>query len=385
MKKKILYVTFEPLRVSSSASIRNHEMIKALMACDYIVDVITIVPNERQKFETNLLNVNGEITELGGEDKKNETFKNINKIKNEKILNELKKVVRKLTIHNFSLKYLKYINKKISVLDNYYHYVISSSDPKTSHSAVLKLIKEGLKYDKWIQYWGDPLVNDITNDKLIPKKILMKIEKRYIKKADKIVYVSPVTLQLQQRMFKDFEYKMEFVPNIINDDEKLYKNKTDNSFIVGYYGGYNSNVRNIYPLIQACHNLNDVTLRIIGYSDLNLVSQDNILIYENLHKSEIKEKEKNTDLIICILNKKGTQIPGKVYHYMNSNIPVLVILDGEYKNDIRSYLEKFKRFVFIDNKPEDIKEVIERIKKENIEVGHYNFPTAYEIINLMLR
>ena len=69
---------------------------------------------------------------------------------------------------------------------------------------------------------------------------------------------------------------------------------------------------------------------------------------------------------MCILNTSGTQIPGKIYHYAAANKPILIILDGEYKQEIFKYLNEYNRFVFCDNKVESIKESIKNICLEKV-------------------
>ena len=82
--------------------------------------------------------------------------------------------------------------------------VISTSDPKTSHLFVKKLIEEGLKYGKWVQHWGDPLSGDITSSLIFPQSYIRKVEKNMISKADKIVYVSHFTAEMQKNNYPKF-------------------------------------------------------------------------------------------------------------------------------------------------------------------------------------
>ena len=74
--------------------------------------------------------------------------------------------------------------------------------------------------------------------------------------------------------------------------------------------------------------------------------------------------EEETDILICICNKKGTQIPGKIYHYAATNKPILIILDGEKKEELKTYFEKFKRYNICQNTEESIMENINKIIKE---------------------
>lgn len=64
---------------------------------------------------------------------------------------------------------------------------------------------------------------------------------------------------------------------------------------------------------------------------------------------ETEKYEEDADLLIVLLNKKGTQIPGKIYHYAGTNKPILIILDGDRKEEIKEYLSLFNRFYFCEN------------------------------------
>lgn len=59
-----------------------------------------------------------------------------------------------------------------------------------------------------------------------------------------------------------------------------------------------------------------------------------------------------------MLNKKGTQIPGKVFHYAATNKPILLLIDGEYGEEIGQYFKQFSRFIICKNEVNDIKETL---------------------------
>ena len=109
-------------------------------------------------------------------------------------------IYHKFFIYDYTYKIVKNIN--INILnEKKYDIIISSSDPKTSHIVAKKLLDQGIECNKWIQYWGDPLANDITNKTIYPKWILKFFESKLLKSADKIVYVSPFTYKQQVRDF----------------------------------------------------------------------------------------------------------------------------------------------------------------------------------------
>jgi hypothetical protein len=61
------------------------------------------------------------------------------------------------------------------------------------------------------------------------------------------------------------------------------------------------------------------------------------------------------------MNKKGTQIPGKIYHDAGTNLPILIISDGDYGKDIEKYFDKYNRFRFCSNVTDDICSTLEEM------------------------
>ncbi len=54
--------------------------------------------------------------------------------------------------------------------------------------------------------------------------------------------------------------------------------------------------------------------------------------------------------MVCILNKSGTQIPGKLCNYAGTNKTILVLVDGDCGKEIQSYFKKFNIYIFVNNK-----------------------------------
>lgn len=354
---KILMVKLSPIESMDSATIRTLALTKGLIDENCSIDYLTIpVSRNNTTMEDRHFFKSINIIRSGSNSTYDVVIKNNGKLKKIFV-----KLLRKI-YHIFSLYDYTYsiaMNIDISLLNNNeYDLIISSSDPKTSHIAVRRLIKQGLKYKEWIQYWGDPMTLDITNKSIYPKWFIKKIEEKLMFKADKIVYVSPFTLERQKELFPRLADKMHFLP-IPYIEEKIYDKIKNRKFVVGYFGAYESNVRDITPLYKACMELEDIVhLNIVGNSDIVLKQTENISIYP---RGDISEFEKNADLLICVLNKKGTQIPGKLYHSAASNKPILVILDGDNIEEMKLYLESFNRFITCENKDESIVDAIKNI------------------------
>ncbi len=360
---RVLVIKMSPYDGLNSSTLRTIAMIKGLLAKGFEIDWLTIRPSQ-----THVIN---DVSQYSFLENVRIIYANENTVYNSiaKINKGLKKriisLIRK-AYHYFSLfDYTKKIAESVSIdmlCCNDYEYLISVSDPKTSHIAAKVLIQQGLKYKKWIQYWGDPLVGDISYNKALPKKTLINAERKLFSISNKIVYTSPLTLYDEKKLHPDYSSRMVVVPTAFIK-EKIFTKKNNDKFVVGYYGTYHSRIRNIIPLYDACKYLEDsVNLIICGDSDIDLISNKNTLIQP---RGDIREYEEITDLFICILNCSGTQIPGKLYHYAATNRPVLVIVDGEYKEDIVNYIKQFNRYYICENDKKSIIDTIKKIQRSN--------------------
>ena len=99
-------------------------------------------------------------------------------------------------------------------------------------------------------------------------------------------------------------------------------------------------------------------------------STNKIKIYPRLNLDELKPIEDKTNVLIFLCNKKGGQIPGKIYQYSATNKTILFILDGtnEEKKVLKEYFEPFNRYVFCENTVQDITRAINQI--ENNDLGN---------------
>jgi glycosyltransferase involved in cell wall biosynthesis len=354
----ILFVTLSPIDATFSMSYRNRALLSGFVKLGHSVDVMTIYPYDSSiQIKTLELSNYGRILRLNNPAvvTKNRWF--LKKGASNLISNFFRSIYHRLIPYDSSYFLIK--NLHVSVIGkNKYDTVISSSDPITSHLAVKRLISTGLLYKNWIQYWGDPLANDITSKLIYPKAFLNCLEKYLLKGADKIVYVSPITCKEQAMSFKNYALKMFFLP-IPYENEKIYPSTKNNKFIVGYFGFYLKSVRNIVPLYNSVKKGNgNIHLNIVGSTDLKLKDCPNISIYPN--SNDISKYESNSDLIVVILNLRGGQIPGKLYQLAATNKPILVIMDGDFKEVIREYLEKFERFIMCENSEESISDAISK-------------------------
>jgi hypothetical protein len=370
---EILYVLTTPIEYNSSANMRNIGLIKGLIELGHNVSIVSARPHNKSIYVDNTLlslNLYERFYLESSTLYSNLTNSNKNGFKNKKIINSLKKniykLVTRLSLYDPRKSFISSVSN-LTLKNKRYDLMISSSDPKSSHLLAAE-IKKVFPYisSKWVQYWGDPFAADINNKTFLPKFYVKKKELEILEIADRVVYVSPFTLQQQEDFFPDLKKKFVFIP--VPYIEPVFQEKVNDndSLTIGYFGDYNSADRNILPLCNAIMNSTSV-LHIYGRGDSYISKKSNILVNDRVSYDKVKSMEAKCNVLICICNKKGTQIPGKIYHYAATNKPILIILDGEHQDLMRDYFESFKRYIICENNIESILNALGEISSNPIE------------------
>lgn len=357
----ILLIKLSPLQGLTSSMMRAVGLVKGLVQLGHQVDVLT-TPNTNQQlalraaplvqgdgirlFETGKSKAYAALVAGSGKQGIKQSAVRL-----------LRKVYHWTNIYDHTVRIARAVSRQ--GLRDSYDLIISVSDPKPSHIAARVLMDKGIQAKRWIQYWGDPMALDITNKSKLPRFLYRRAEYKMLRGADRVFYTNPFTLAAQQQLFPRFASKLACTPTA-NSFELVCSKEAEAPFCISYIGAYYSRVRNLLPFYEACQGLpSGCETCIVGDSDLALENSPGIIV---LPRGEVEMIEQRTDLFICLLNSKGTQIPGKVYHYAVSNRPILVILDGEHQDAIRDYLAAFDRYVFCQNTPQAIRQAILDIK-----------------------
>lgn len=357
---RILFVTSYPLEYNTSANIRNMGLIQGLCENGNDVSTFSIYPADENLYSGSLLNfpffkrywIGSKTTVSVNPDKKS-----------------FKGTIKKF-VFNVMSNWMVYDSKALSakqidsgMIGEKYDIIISSSDPKSAHLFAEKLIKKHPhQFSRWIQYWGDPFSNDISAAHKHSENRTKKEEKRLISLADKVVYVSPFTRDDLAKKYSEFSDKMVFLPIPFSKKQRTNNVETEKN-LVGYLGDYSSKNRNILPFVEAINN-SRIKAVIAGSSDLNISSTDCLTIKGRLHGEEIDNLAEMVGVYVCVCNLKGTQIPGKVYHYVDTGKPILIVLDGDKEEALRGYFESYERFYLCRNTSEEISNSLQEILSE---------------------
>ena len=250
--------------------------------------------------------------------------------------------------------------------DTHYDYVLSLSTPVTSHLLTHKLRKKGnIHADHWIQIWEDPWCIDAYG--FNGKKKILREERRLLSFAEKVCYVSPLTLRNQQKLFPESSHKMYWQP-------LPYYYKTETPVVIpekptayGYFGDYAPVARNLEPFYKAAKEAG-ITVNICGRPNNLFPSTEHIHIHPRLPLDQLKPLEDRTSVLVFLCNRAGGQIPGKIYQYAATTKTILFIMDGtkEEQEVLYDFFSPFNRFVFCQNTVESISAAIERIEQGNL-------------------
>lgn len=250
--------------------------------------------------------------------------------------------------------------------DESFDYILSISTPVTSHLIAHNLLKAGhIKGKHWIQIWEDPWHSDAYGFNGAEK--IRKEEARILSFAEKVCYVSPLTLENQKRFYPESAHKMFWqpLPFYYQSDANGEHHFVQNSY--GYFGDYAPIARNLEPFYEAAKETG-IEVNICGNPNNLFVSTEHIHIHPRLTLDKLKPIEDSTNVLIFLCNRKGGQIPGKIYQYSATNKTILFIMDGteEEQKVLKEFFGKYNRYVFCQNTVEDIIRAIRLIESGDL-------------------
>lgn len=384
-KMKVLVINGDCVTTNTSANLCHLAYINGLvdLGCnvtllsadckDYVTDKSMVIPKQVKSYtyygvtlyeKLSLKKGSGGTANISSFDNTAESKPKKQSVKS-KIINKAKSIVlASYGVHGIYSKFVKVANKFSS--DVSFDYIISISTPVTSHLIAHNLLKSGkIKGKKWIQIWEDPWFSDAYG--FNGKQKIYKEEKRLLSFAEKVCYVSPITLKNQQNIFPEYAEKMYWQPLPYYYKNEEPKKQDSSKLVFGYFGAYYPASRDIIPFYNAAVKTG-VETNICGDPSNLFEPTDNIKIYSRLPLAKLKPIEDSTNVLVFLCNRKGGQIPGKIYQYSATDKTILFILDGtdEEKKILREYFEPFNRYVFCENTEEDIIRAINLIKSNDL-------------------
>ncbi len=281
------------------------------------------------------------------------------------ILLKIKEGIRSL-YGPHGIEHVFYCKSKKFTSGSVFDFVISISHPPVSHLTAYKLLKSNhIKASHWIQIWEDPWYSDAYG--FNGKADIFNEEKRLLSFAEKVCYVSPLTLRNQQRLFPESAEKMFWMPLPAYYKNAAPVHKSSGRNIYGYFGDYAPAARDLEPFYAAAYKAR-VEVNVCGNPSNLFHSTDKIHIHPRLPLAELKPIEDGTNVLVFLCNRQGGQIPGKIYQYSATDKTILFILDGTEDEQavLKDYFGKFNRYVFCRNTVEDITRAIRQIESGDI-------------------
>ena len=370
---RVLVVTGANLKKNESANLSHIAFIRGFCDCGHKVTVIS------KKSNADIIDESISMPD-GVEWYQYETsrmYKHISKERRNSIHHEERREKKSLKIIAYTKlrEYIKsiygvygfnqvWINNSVKSFKDSKEYdlMISISTPPEGHEAAYQLRKKGrVKCKLFAEIWEDPWQLDIYNGE--PNKRLLEVERRITSYADKVFYVSPLTLKYQKQQFPETGNKMDWIPLA-----SYYESDpvTVEGYSYGYFGTYFPNGRNLRPFYEVAKETG-IKLNICGSTHYLFEPTHNIHIYERLPLEELKEYEDKTNVLVFVCNLRGGQIPGKIYQYAATNKKILFILDGteEEQKILKEYFERFNRFYFCHNEKDSIKKTISILENDS--------------------
>lgn len=273
--------------------------------------------------------------------------------------------------------YLKSI-KNVVVPDEYFDVILSLADPKVSHVYTSELIRlKKIRYGRWIQHWGDPITGDFTRHYWWPDWAIRLYERSIIRKADKAVYVTPFTYEMECSEHPMLSQKIAFAP-LPAEMLPIVECQKSDKLRLSYLGDYNPSIRNLKPLYDVCANSDFVELTIAGYGPIYPTAK-NISILPRIPQQQAAQIENNSDVLVCVCNITGTMIPGKATYKASTKKHILVAIEDENYDEMKTYFESYNRYIICRNTIESISETLLKIRNMKID---YNTPERLLPINV---
>lgn len=269
--------------------------------------------------------------------------------------------------------------KDIVVPEEFFDVVLSLSDPKVSHIYTGELIRlKKIRYGRWIQHWGDPITGDFTRHYWWPEWVIRLYERRIIKKADKAVFVTPFTYKMECGEHPKLSHKISFAP-LPAEMLPVMDIPRSNDLRISYLGDYNPSIRNLKPLYDACSNLDFVQLTIAGHGP-KYPSLNNISILPRVPQQQAGQIENNSDVLVCICNITGTMIPGKITYKASTNKHILIAIEEDNYDVMKTYFESYNRYFICRNTVDSISETLLCLREK---VANYTTPEKLLPINVV--
>ena len=300
---------------------------------------------------------------------------------------------------DYAMFWVLTILKNRERIENNYDIIISVSLPFTSHLCAY-IIHKKIEAD-WYMDIGDPFslkIKSPENNIFIYFYLNKFFERKFYKKASKIIFTHNEVAELHQAKFKIDHSKIVIGhPIALVSEENINISKNFNYKVkplkIGYFGAFTNSVREPINYLNLIANTLNEDIEHVWY--INKESKKYFSSVKNSpyhkffdivpRKDAIEIMVKRIHILLSIGNQNKYQMPSKVIEYLSLGKPVLHFAEIE-DDPLYNYEGLFDNLKIIDNKTskneidiyfENIKENKFKIDLENLE----NQFSASKLIN----
>lgn len=285
---------------------------------------------------------------------------------------KLHAVIESLALPDIYAEWLPFALKKGRGLTagKKYDFIISSSEPRSSHLAGYFLKKHsGVP---WIADYGDPWIYPLPlkREFVFKTKAVEMLERKVIKQVDAITFTSEGTARLYQERYPFLDPKKMYIVTQ-GFDPHIFSGIIGESgagFRIVYCGSFYHKLRDPIEFFKAIKEMEVEDLEVVIAGRINEYSE---MINEYGLSSKIKDRgfvnheqalslEKGASVLLHIGNAIDLQVPGKIYEYMGSGRPILCIR-GSKNDESADMVLRYNKGIVVENNKEEIKEGIMRL------------------------
>jgi len=248
--------------------------------------------------------------------------------------------------------------------------VISIAYPWTCHIVAGLLARS--RNIRWIAEYGDPWADNPASDIKLPrwrKRTDKAIEGRLLRRVSRLVVTTERTKRHYLSLFPFLEDRIDVIrPGFREEPCQPGDAKRVSKLNIVYTGRIYPGARSLVPFIEALRHLRSNhpsladTLHVALVGDVDLANQreigryalaDVISIIGWQTQEQISHWRASADILLMLGNHGGIQVPSKLYEYLGSRKPILMIKEDE-SDEAAEIVENTDSGWIVNNRTSDI-------------------------------
>ncbi len=249
-----------------------------------------------------------------------------------------------------------------------YDIVITSGPPHATHLWGYTIKR---RYGvRWIADLGDPFTFACDNRAVTPVRCLQRIlENAAFAAADAVVVTTDATRARYAGMYPLAAGHVTVIPQGVDVERYSALPWQPERGRLVYVGSFYRAVREPTELIAAIAQLDSTSLHVIGQPHGPALAQvesvpglNRRVVFHGFHSEEYCLQQMcRAACLIFLSNGDSTQIPGKLYEYLATGIPILAILTGSERDPCIPLLQRWPQVRMVGNSCAEIAEALSQL------------------------